>query len=474
MISKLYNIYFIVALILYGCISAQNIDNQFYFNFQDGQINIEQALSKYIQFESISGSEREAGEFIKNLCEENGLFITQMGDTDGNYNISASMYSLSENLPNIIFLNHIDVVPPGDYHDWTHPPFSGDITENEIWGRGAFDNKGAAIMQLASIVEISREYENISAKYNITFLSVSCEETQCEGGVKYVVENHFEELNPVVIIGEGPPSLTKVLKSNPEATIFGISVAHKRALWLKLELENETSGHGAITPLRYSNKEMVLALKPLLKKKQKAIFNELNMGLLKDLGDLETGMTSLIFKHPRLFKFLIVPQLRKQPKLFALFSNTITLTNIESNNDVINIIPNKTTALLDCRLLPLESRDKFLRHVKKCLKNDSIKISVINTIPEFIPSDSDNIFYKNLKSVIAKNYPDCYVAKVFLPNFNDTNIFRSKGVPAFSVMPVKMEIEYLDFIHNNNERIPRNILIQGKNIYVEFLEKILD
>ena len=277
---KIKHLYFFIAALVHMCIFAQNTDTQFYFNLKNKQISPVQALSFYLQFESVSGSEKEAGEFLKNLCKENGLFITQMGNSDGNYNFAASIHPLSQDTTNIIFLNHIDVVPAGDHSKWLNPPFSGLIIEDEIWGRGAFDNKGAAIMQLASIIEISRRYKNKPTDYNITFLAVSCEETQCEGGVKYVVDNYFDELNPCVIIGEGPPSLNNVLPSQPEADIFGISVAHKRPLWLKIEANIETSGHGSIPPNSYSNKELVTALSAIVSAKQKVKFNKLNTDLL--------------------------------------------------------------------------------------------------------------------------------------------------------------------------------------------------
>ena len=49
-------------------------------------ISIEHLLQKYIRIPSVSGSEKEAGEFIKSVCKENGLYITSFGTENGNYN----------------------------------------------------------------------------------------------------------------------------------------------------------------------------------------------------------------------------------------------------------------------------------------------------------------------------------------------------------------------------------------------------
>src|SRR5690606_23214624 len=280
---------------------------------------IENYLSKYVKYESVSGNEKEAGEWLKSVCIKNGLHIQQMGNTDGNYNFTASIYPLESKLPNIVFLNHIDVVPAGDLDKWIEDPFSGKITHDEIWGRGTFDNKGNAMMQLFSILEIAQKYKNQQLPFNVTFLAVSCEETQCKGGAEYVIKNYLDLLNPVVVLGEGPPSLQGVLQTNPDQVLFPISVAHKRPLWLKLKLKINASAHGSVTPIKYANKEMVKALNNLLDQKEKAVYNDLNVRMLKGLGDLEKGITGFAMRHPRLFKMFITPQLRKQPELFALF-----------------------------------------------------------------------------------------------------------------------------------------------------------
>lgn len=437
-------------------------------------LNIEEALSDYIQYNSISGNEKAAGEWLKEVCVENNLFIKQMGDENGKYNFSASLYPLSEQLPNIIFLNHIDVVPPGEYSTWTHDPFSGEIIDNEIWGRGAFDNKGNAVMQLYSLLEIKRKYYNKQLPFNITFLAVSSEETQTDGGVKYVVNNFLKELNPEVVIGEGSPGLIGMLDPSSKIPLFSISVAHKRALWLELELNIETSSHGSVTPKEYATKEMNAALYQVLKKEQKPVFTDLNVEVLKQLGKVQGGFKGWFLKHPKLFKPLLIPQLRKTPEMFSIFSNTITLTSIESYSEVINVIPSKVTARLDCRLLPTVSSEIFLAELTKKLGNDNIKIKILQSMPDIQSSNNNSIYYQSIDKAIKHTYPNSNVITILLPNFNDVGVFRQAGVPGFAISPVILEKKYLETIHNINERIPVSILAKGQEVYVHFINELLE
>ncbi len=442
--------------------------------FENKPYSIQQILSKYLQIQSLSGSESEAGTFLKNLCAENGLYITEMGNTDGNYNFTASILPLDKNIPNIIFLNHLDVVPAGDASQWDFPPFSGKITDSEIWGRGAFDNKGAAIMQIFTVIEIAKRYKKKSLKYNVSVLSVSCEETQCDGGIKYVLDNFLDTLNPAVVIGEGAPALKGMITNKPELSLFGISVAQKRALWIRLKLELKTNGHSSVTPLTYANKEMVVALNRLFEKKTKIIFNDLNIDLLKQFGTLNNGFKGFLLKHPRTFKALIIPNLRKDPLLLSLFSNTMTLTSLNDQNASINAIPNKATVLLDCRLLPGESTDKFLKNLRRSLNNKNIIIEILKEMKEAPISSNQTNFYKNLEAAILKNYKKSRTASVLMPNSNDINLFREYGIPGYSSIPVEIDRKYLEYIHSYNERIPKGILDKGKDTYVNFIVLCLD
>jgi len=439
-------------------------------NYKGSLVSIENVLQKYIQFPSVSGHEKEAGDFLKLLCEENNLIINDFGNENGQYNFSASIFPLSANKPNIIFLNHIDVVPENDtFH---LKPYSGEIIENKIYGRGAIDNKGVAMMQLYSIIRYLNSVSEIEDYYNVTFLAVSCEETQCDGGIKYVIENYLDLLNPIVVIGEGPSELTALINGNYRKPIFGISVAHKRTLWLNLELEINTNGHGAITPLQYANKEMINALDNLLKKKNKVRFNDLNISFLKALGDQNKGGIRTILRHPKTFKTLLVSKLRKQPELLSLFSNTITLTDIYTDNESFNKIPSKINAHLDCRLLPSTPEDEFLAEIKKKLKNDDIKIRIVSNMPETKPSSIDNIYYKNLEKAIQEKYSNAAIIPILLPNINDLGAFRAKGILSYACIPVNFTKEQVRSIHNDNENISIPLLYDGADVYFKFLNNM--
>lgn len=440
-------------------------------SFDGSYSNVEEVLQEYVRIPSVSGQEQKAGDFLKAVCRNNGLFISDFGSEDGQYNFAASVFPLSSGKPNVVFLNHIDVVPESDSQ--LRGPYSGNIEDGVIYGRGTIDNKGAAMMQLFGILSIMQDSNLAQSPYNFTFLAVSCEETQCSGGVSYVNEHHFAELNPSVVFGEGPSELTSLMEGEFIQPVFGISVIHKKPLWIELELKSKTNGHGSITPLTYANKELVAALEKLTRKKPKAIYNDINIKFLKDIAQYHKGGKKMVLKHPKLFKPVLTGQLRSHPELFSLFTNTITLTNIYSNSNAVNKLSSVAGAQLDCRLLPDTNEQEFLYMMKKTLKNDDIKITVLKTMPNQQVSSTETIYFKNLSLAIQEKYPKAKTMDMMMPNINDLGAFRAKNIPAYGTLPIFCDTEEVRSVHGKDEHLHISSLYNGAEVFENFIRRMI-
>lgn len=457
-----------VLIMCHFCLFSQQRQMK---SFDGSYADVEAVLQEYVRIPSVSGQEQKAGDFLKAVCRNNGLFISDFGTEDGQYNFAASVFPLSSGKPNIVFLNHIDVVPESDSN--LRDPYSGNIEDGVIYGRGTIDNKGAAMMQLFGILSIMQEPNLEQSPYNFTFLAVSCEETQCSGGVSYVNEHHFTELNPSVVFGEGPSELTSLMDGDFTQPVFGISVVHKKPLWIELELKSKTNGHGSITPLTYANKELVAALEKLTRKKPKAIYNDINIKFLKDIAQHHKGGKKMVLKHPKLFRPVLTGQLRSHPELFALFTNTITLTNIYSNSNTVNKLSSVAGAQLDCRLLPETNEQEFLGMIKKTLKNDDIKITVLKTMPNDQVSSAETIYYKNLSLAIQEKYPEAKTMEMMMPNINDLGSFRAKNIPAYGTLPIFCDTEEVRSVHSNDEHLHISSLYNGAEVFENFLKRMM-
>ena len=439
---------------------------------QKGSFDAVQLLSRYVQFPSVSGNEEAAGRFFAQQCRQNGLHLHFFTQGAGQLNFAASLYPLDCGKPNIVFLNHIDGAEGGDEAEWLHPPFSGVISEGFVWGRGAYDNKGLAVMQLYAV---SRFVELAKAKdlpYNVTLLSVSGEEIFSDLGAKQVADFYLQILNPVVVIGEGPVGLKEVIPGNPAQWVFGISVANKRVLWLNLSLKIKTRGHGSVPPKDHALQSMINALQRISKIKTPIKLDDLAYTGMENMGHLMQNWKGAILKNARRLAYPVKLFLSADEMLAPFYSDTILVSTVETEDKAHNIISKKVTAKLDCRLLPQTDTHAFIEMLKIKMKDPRIQISIEKETPNAMPSDSNHPLYTLLADSVAAEYPGAAVFPMMLPNTSDCNAFRKKGVPVFSTVPVKMNKELIDCIHGPNERIPVAALEEGQRVFVRFLQNV--
>lgn len=430
-------------------------------------------LSQYVQIQSVTGSEKEAGIYLSRLASEMGLHIQVFTEEIDSYNFAASLYPLSSGKPNVVFLTHIDVVDAQEEHLNQYPPFSGIIAENCIWGRGTLDNKGMGIMQLMAISKYVELAKTSDLPYNITLLAVSSEETGGDKGAKIIVERFLDQLNPVVVYGEGGSGFDGLLTKEPHKHVYGICVASKRTLWLELTLNVKASGHGSVPPLNYSIQQKINALERVLtiNKYRPLQYSDPAIRMFKEVGDIEGGLRGMAYRNIKFFSPFVSTKLKQNDAIYSVLSNTITITCLYTTPGAPNVIPNQTKAILDCRLLPDVKTDEFLNKMRKWLMNDSIKIKIIS---ESIPAPStvpENFFYK-MKNALKKVYQGSEVISLIVPASDDNNYFRAKGVPTYGILPIFMSPEMMGSIHNVNERIPIESLESGIRVYDHLIQEI--
>ena len=430
-------------------------------------------LSQLIQIESYSGCEVEAVRDVAEWGLHHGFYVTNFNMDGDARNVLVSLYPLSSRKPNIVFSSHLDVLSANNLEDWKHDPFSGEIIGDTIWGRGAIDCKGLAVMQLYGLKRFKDSLKDFELPFNISFLGLAEEETSSKNGAQLISELFLDTINAVVIFGEGGAGLTQVLSSNPNAPIFGMSVADKSSLWLKITAEGGGFGHGAIPTDLYANKRLIKGLIRLLDEKKSVIFNPLVMNMFHELGDLEKGMRKFVLKRInwRIFWPFVKKSFAEDQPFSVILDNTFSITNIQSSATVANEMSQKATAVLDCRLLPGTDVDKFLKDMKKTLGN-KISIKILQQGPSAMPSPV-NQYFNLMGEAIRAVHPEAHTIPILFPASTDNNYFRRKGIPVYGIIPSVLDAELFETVHSSNERIGVDNLYKGIEVYYEFLKRCM-
>ncbi len=445
------------------------------FSFQSFSQEPTTVLKEYLQFKSLSGLEKPAGMYLKNVCEQMGFYTKVFLDSDSTYNFCASLLPLDSKKTSVVFLNHIDVVPVDDEKNWLYPPFNGTIKNDTIYGRGTLDMKGLAIMQLFALKKIKDSFHKDSLKHNLVLLCLSGEESGGKNGAALVTQpNILSQINPLVVFGEGGGGLTNVVPGKPSELCFFVSNAEKKSLWIKLEAKVKSHGHGSVSSTKTAHKLLLKAINKIENTEERILIDKNNKQTFRELGKVIGGYKGFVIKHFDwwVFKPLRKKIIRQNESLKVLVSNSYQLTQMENPKGPINQVAQSAVAYYDCRLLRNRSEKPFLMKLLFRILDPRIKISIVDESPNSEPTKPDE-HYDNMKKAILGTFPKAHVIPILFPATTDNSYFRSVGVPCFGLLPFQLSQSMVESVHGDNEKIPLEALPMGITIYTEFLKNYL-
>lgn len=432
-------------------------------------------LSELIKIPSVSGKEKKAALYFEKVCRDKGLHIRVFSEADSSYNFSASLFPLSSLKPNIILLNHMDVVGVDELKDWRKPPYSGIIENDTVWGRGALDMKGMAVMQLMALMKFKNENAYKDFKYNVTLLCLSGEETGGKNGAEIICNNYLPELNAAVVFGEGGAGLQDVLPNKPQQQLFFVSVAEKKSLWIRLDAKERSHAHASVPGSKNANRIILHAINKVENNDPKIKFDKTTKTTFNKLGTLMPGFKGFVLGHIywTIFKPFRQRILSANELLLPMVQNTFQLTSIRNPPGALNQISAAASAYFDCRLLPRFNEKPFtLKRLMRVL-DPRITLTVLDESPEAEPTKPDK-FFDYFSTSIKSNYKGAEVIPFLFLASSDNSYFRNKNIPTYGIMPLQLNAELMQTVHGSNERIPVKGLISGIETYCQFLKEVFE
>ncbi|MBC7230571.1 MAG: M20/M25/M40 family metallo-hydrolase [Actinobacteria bacterium] len=406
------------------------------------------ALCEYLRIDTTNppGNESRGAEFLAGILREEGLEYSLLETAPGRSSLLARLRGTREESP-LLFLNHIDVVP-ADPESWSFHPFSGEIADGFVWGRGALDMKGMGIMELFAFIAAARE--NLPLKRDLVFLAVADEEAGGYSGARALLEAYPEELAAGVVINEGGYATMDLVPGRP---FFLVASAEKYGFWLHL-LRRGVGGHGSMPTGRGALERMVPALARLLEDRRPLRVNPTMLAFFERLAEHWEILAP--FREDgdpaTLARLIEENNLTALPALNAVLRDTVSL-NMLNAGVKINVIPDRAEAFLDCRLLPETEGEEFLSHIREALADPEMEVDVFMDMERAPASPHSGLFFDAIAEAVARNYPDAAVSPFMLSGLSDSRFFRARGVPCYGIIPARVGLADLARIHGVDERI---------------------
>ena len=404
------------------------------------------------------GNEAAAARFLGATLEAEGIACEYVETAPGRELIVARIPGDGSRRP-LMLCNHSDVVPVEEAY-WDVPPFEGIVRDGRIHGRGAVDMKGAGVMQLMATLLVKRQ--GLPLRRDLVFCALPDEEAAGTEGMAWVTRNRPDILDVEFAINEGGSGLTDF--AGEQARLFFVGTDEKTVCWLRLTTEG-APGHGSLPHTDTSTSRLIRAL--------------------ARLADWERGLTTTPQTRETLERLSaagLVPSpedaealetaLRRDLMAHAMFLNTLNVTVIHSGFKS-NVIPARSEATIDCRLLPGESVEQWIEAVREHIADDSVQIErILEPEPSAEPSSTETQLYSVMQDVLTEATEDAIVVPALTTLATDNRFLRQRGIPAYGLIPCLLSAEERAGFHAHNEFLTVDNLNMGCELMYEIVRRV--
>jgi acetylornithine deacetylase/succinyl-diaminopimelate desuccinylase-like protein len=422
-------------------------------------------LQRLVRFNTVNppGNERPAAEYLAGYLAEAGLETELLAPEENRPNLVADLHGAQDG-PTLCFLGHLDTVL-ADPGEWTHDPWSGDVADGFLWGRGALDMKSQVAAEAVAAAELARSGWR-PARGHLKLVFVVDEEVGGELGAQWITANHPDRVRCDLLLNEGAGEVF----SYDGRRLYGVCCGEKGVFRFTLTARGR-AGHAS---LPRTGDNALVKLGPVLERLARAEpsfeMTEAPAEMLCRLGvdpSDPAGALEQIAQIDPLLTIILEPMLG------------VTLTPTMAHaSDKINVIPSRAEIKVDCRVPPGLGRDSALRRIEQAL-GDQMGNVEITWDEEVIGNSSpvDTPLMDAIESWIGQADPEAGTVPVLLPGFSDSRWWRHAfpDCVAYGFFPQHHQtlLESAPLVHSADERIDVRDLGFAAGFYADVARELL-
>jgi acetylornithine deacetylase/succinyl-diaminopimelate desuccinylase-like protein len=401
-------------------------------------------LQRLIRFNTVNppGAERPAQETMAADLREAGFEVDLLGAKPERPNLLARLRGEADG-PTLCLLSHVDTVL-ATARDWTHDPWSGDLADGCVWGRGALDMKSQTAAEVSAALSLARGGWR-PARGDLLVVVLVDEEVGGELGAMWICDTHPDKVRCDYVINEGAGAVFAYGGSR----YYGVCVAEKGVFRFRLTTDG-VAGHASIPKI---GDNALLKMAPLL-----ARMADRQPGF--DLTDGPRALLEGLGVEPDGDPAAALERLRARDADLAqlvepLLGVTLAPTRI-SASEKINVIPASAELRVDCRIPPGLGEEHALARIREVLGEDGYRLEFTERVPGN-QSPVESPLMDAIERWIGEHDPGARVVPTILPGFTDSRTFRDAfpDCVAYGFFPQRhMNLyETTPLVHAADERI---------------------
>jgi acetylornithine deacetylase/succinyl-diaminopimelate desuccinylase-like protein len=407
------------------------------------------------------GQERAAAEYVAARLAEAGAEPALLESAPGRANVVARIGGTEPSAAALLVHGHLDVVP-ADPASWSVHPFSGEIRNGVLWGRGAVDMKNADAVLLAVVAQWARG--GIRPRRDIVLAFTADEEDTAEFGARWLVERHPELFDGCTeAVGE---SGAFTYHAGPRQRLYPIASAERGTAWLKLTARGQAS-HGAkpnpenaVTRLsaamaRIGVHRWPVRLVPTVRAAVAAIAEA--AGRAEPAGGFGALEPDDLLAYLGPAAALVAGTIR----------NSANPTMLQAGYKV-NVIPDEAVGYVDGRVLP-GCEDEF-RAALDGLTGPDVSWEYAHLEPPLEAPLGTPVLASMTQALLAAD-PGSTIVPYCMSGGTDAKQFARLGMNCYGFTPMVLPpgYDYYAMFHGTDERIPLSALESGVLVMDRFL-----
>ena len=372
----------------------------------------------------------------------------------GGNNLVFTWKGSDPSLKPILLMGHQDVVPveTGTEGHWARPPFSGEIANGFIWGRGALDDKMTVVGLLESVDLLLAKGFQLKRTIYLAF-GQDEEIGGLEGAQKIAGSFRSRGVQLEFVLDEGG-FISKGIVPGISAPVAMIGTSEKGYLSLELTVET-TGGHSSVPPNESSIGILAAAIRKIERHPMPAHVHGPVGEFLEHSADGASFPMKLVFRNLWLFGPVVQRILESSPDSNATLRTTSATTIFQAGTKD-NVMPSQAKAVVNFRLLPGDTIASVTEHVRKVVQDPRVRMQPLPGEPpaEASPrSSAESAEFDLMQQTLAQVYPGAVVAPFVFVGATDSKHYSALTQNIFRFSPMVLESEDVGRIHGTNERI---------------------
>lgn len=432
----------------------------------DLQQKTTEVLQELVRFNTVNppGNERPAIEYLASYLQGAGFDVELLAPEPDRPNLVADLRGSGDG-PTLCYLGHVDTVL-ATASEWEHDPWSGDVADGFLWGRGALDMKSQVAAEAVAGAELARDGWRPSQGH-LKLVFVADEETGGALGAQWLTSNHPDRVRCDLLLNEGGGHSFEY----DGRRIYGVCCGEKGVFRFRLTAHG-VAGHAS---LPRTGENALLKLGPALvafaRAEPSLVVGETTTELLRrmgeDPGDPNGALEHIESDQPILARLVLEPML----------GVTLTPTMAQAS-EKDNVIPSLAYIKVDCRVPPGLGEDVARERVAQVLGDamDGLELEFAETV---VGNESpvQTPLMEAISGWVQESDPGAETVPVLLPGFSDSRWFRDAfpECVAYGFFPHRhMSLfEAAPLVHSANERIDVRDLGVAADFYTKTARQLL-